>query len=237
MANLCVNIDHIATLRQARGGHEPDTIAAAILVELAGASGITAHLREDRRHIQDRDIELLRQVVHTKLNLEMAATDEMTAIACKVKPEECTLVPEKRQELTTEGGLDVAGNVDRLRAVCQKLHAANIVVSLFIDPELRQVEAARTVGADVVELHTGRYALASGDLAREKEYAHLLTGAEAALSQGLRVNAGHGLNYRNVKPVADLPGVEDLNIGHSIIARSVFVGLDMAIREMLSLVE
>ncbi len=237
MAHLCVNIDHVATLRQARGGKEPDTIAAAVVAELAGAVGITAHLREDRRHMQDRDIELLRQVVQTKFNLEMAATEEMVGIACRIKPDECTLVPEKRMELTTEGGLDVVGNVERLRAVCQRLHAANIVVSLFVDPELKQLEASRAVGADVVELHTGRYSYALGELAQEKEYAQLLAAAEAAHSLGLRLNAGHGLNYRNVRPVADLPGVEDLNIGHSIISRAVFTGLDMAVREMLSLVE
>jgi pyridoxine 5-phosphate synthase len=237
MANLCVNIDHVATLRQARGGVEPDTIAAAVLVEMAGASGITAHLREDRRHMQDRDIDLLRQVVKTKFNLEMAPTDEMAAIALKVKPDECTLVPEKRQELTTEGGLDAAGQADRLRAVVQRLRAANIVVSLFIEPDLRQIEAARAVEAQVVELHTGRYALARGEMAQEKEYARLLSAAEAALGQGLRVNAGHGLNFRNAKPVADITGMEDLNIGHAIIARAVFVGLDLAVREMLSLVE
>jgi pyridoxine 5-phosphate synthase len=237
MANLCVNIDHVATLRQARGGQEPDTIAAAVLVEMAGATGITAHLREDRRHMQDRDVDLLRQVVKTKFNLEMAPTDEMVGIACRLKPDECTLVPEKRQELTTEGGLDAAGQTERLRAVVQRLRAANIVVSLFIEPDLRQLEAARTVEAQVVELHTGRYASARGDMAVEKEYARLLSGAEAALSLGLRVNAGHGLNYRNVKPVADITGMEDLNIGHAIISRSVFVGLDLAVREMLSLVE
>lgn len=237
MAHLCVNIDHVATLRQARGGQEPDTVAAAVLAEMAGAAGITAHLREDRRHMQDRDIELLRQVVQTKFNLEMAPTDEMVAIACRVKPDECTLVPEKRQELTTEGGLDAAGQTERLRAVVQRLRATGITVSLFIEPDLRQIEAARAVEAQVVELHTGRYAHARGDLLIEKEYARLLTGAEAALAHGLRVNAGHGLNYRNVKPVADISGMEDLNIGHSIISRAVFVGLDLAVREMLSLVE
>ena len=187
--------------------------------------------------MQDRDIELLRQVVQTKFNLEMAPTDEMTAIALRLKPDECTLVPEKRQEVTTEGGLDVAGQTERLRGVVQRLRAANITVSLFIEPELRQIEAARTVEAQVVELHTGRYALARGDLVIEKEYARLLTGAEAALSQGLRVNAGHGLNYRNVKPVAEITGMEDLNIGHTIISRALFVGLDLAVREMLSLVD
>lgn len=236
MANLCVNIDHVATLRQARRGQEPDTIAAAVTVEMAGAAGITVHLREDRRHIQDRDVEVLRQVVQTKLNLEMAATDEMAALACRIKPDECTLVPEKREELTTEGGLDVAGQVARLRTVCAQLHEAGITVSLFVDPDLRQIEAAGQVGADFVELHTGRYAHAR-EAAAEREFAHLMAAAEAAQAKGLRVNAGHGLNYRNVKPVAGLAGIENLNIGHSIISRAVFVGLDLAVREMLSLVE
>jgi pyridoxine 5-phosphate synthase len=237
MANLCVNIDHVATLRQARGGKEPDTIAAAIAVEQAGAAGITVHLREDRRHIQDRDVELLRQVVQTKLNLEMAATTELMAIACRLRPDECTLVPEKRQELTTEGGLDVAGQEELFRMVCSRLHDAKITVSLFVDPDIRQIEMASAVGADVVELHTGSYARAHGELMHESEFAKLLSAAEAAQSRGLRINAGHGLNYRNVRPVAELPGVEDLNIGHAIISRAVFVGLDIAVREMLTLVE
>jgi pyridoxine 5-phosphate synthase len=237
MAHLCVNIDHIATLRQTRRGQEPDTIAAAVTAEMAGAAGITVHLREDRRHIQDRDVELLRQIVQTKLNLEMAASDEMTALACRLKPDECTLVPEKREELTTEGGLDASGQIQRLRQVVQQLHGSDITVSLFVEPDVRQIEAAGMIGADFVELHTGRYALAKDEPSREREFARLLEAAEAAQSKGLRINAGHGLNYRNVKPVGGLPGIEDLNIGHSIIARAVFVGMDLAVREMLSLVD
>ncbi len=237
MAHLCVNIDHIATLRQARRGHDPDLIAAAVAVDQAGASGVTVHLREDRRHIQDRDVDLLRQVVHTKLNLEMAASDEILDLACRVKPEECTLVPERREELTTEGGLDAAGQVQRLRPVVARLHDAGITVSLFVEPDLRQIEAAGMIGADLVELHTGRYAAQRDEGDLEKEYAQLLSAAQAARAKGLRVNAGHGLNYRNVRPIVSLPDVEDLNIGFSIVARSVFVGLDLAVREMLTLVE
>jgi len=232
-----VNIDHIATLRQARRGKEPDTIAAAVAVEMAGASGVTVHLREDHRHIQDRDVELLREVVQTKLNLEMAATDAMAVFACRVKPDECTLVPEKREELTTEGGLDAAGQIQRLRTVCAQLHGAGITVSLFVEPDVRQIEAAGMIGADFVELHTGRYANARDERVMEREFAQLMNAAEIAQAKGLRVNAGHGLNYRNVKPITSLPALEDLNIGHTIISRAVFVGLDLAVREMLSLVE
>jgi pyridoxine 5-phosphate synthase len=237
MAHLCVNIDHIATLRQARKGHEPDVIAAAVTVDQAGASGVTVHLREDRRHIQDRDVELLRQIVHTKLNLEMAASDEIVAVACRVKPDECTLVPERREELTTEGGLDAAGQIQRLRPVVARLHDAGITVSLFVEPDVRQIEAAGMIGADVVELHTGRYAQARDEGDAEREYARLLDAGQAAKAKGLRLNAGHGLNYRNVRPIASLPDVEDLNIGFGIVARAMFVGLDMAVREMLTLVE
>lgn len=234
MARLHVNIDHVATLRQARGTSFPDPVAAAVLVDLAGAAGITVHLREDRRHIQERDLDLLRQVVKTKLNLEMAPTDEMVAVACRVKPEECTLVPERREELTTEGGLDAAGQIQTLRDVCARLHEAGITVSLFIDPSDRQIEAAAMIGADFIELHTGRYADAENEQAQEREYAYLLSAAEAARAKGLRVNAGHGLNYRNVRHVAELPGVENLNIGHAIIARALFSGLDLAVREMVA---
>jgi len=240
MAHLCVNIDHIATLRQARKDAEPDPVAAAVLVELAGAAGITVHLREDRRHIQDRDVELLRPVVKSKLNLEMAATDEMVGIACRIRPEECTLVPEKRQELTTEGGLDAAGMVPRLAEVCRKLHEVGIQVSLFVNPEEKQISAAAEIGADLVELHTGVYAHA---FARHDEagirdsYEQLFVAAKWAQDKGLKVNAGHGLTYRNVKPVAAIPGMLDLNIGHNIIARAALVGLDRAVREMLELVK
>ncbi len=237
MAHLCVNIDHVATLRQARGELEPDPIDAAVLVELAGASGITVHLREDRRHIQDRDVELLRRVVKSKLNLEMAATEAMAEVACALKPDECTLVPEKRQELTTEGGLNAAGQVPHLQAFCRRLRAAGITVSLFIDPEPGQVAAAAEIGADFVELHTGAYSRAQAEADIEREYQKLTAAAEAARGRGLRINAGHGLTYRNVLPVAKLPGVEDLNIGHNIIARAVLVGLMQAVREMRDLVE
>lgn len=231
MANLCVNIDHIATLRQARRETEPDPVAAAAIVEQTGAAGITVHLREDRRHIQDRDVEQLRRVVTTKLNLEMAATEEMVKIASRVKPEESTLVPEKREELTTEGGLDAAGQAARLRQVCQKLKDAGIVVSLFIDPDERQITAAAEIGADYIELHTGEYARAGG---AESELRTLVIAAQFAQDQGLKVNAGHGLTYANVGAVARIKGVEDLNIGHNIIARAALVGLDQAVREMLA---
>jgi pyridoxine 5-phosphate synthase len=240
MANLCVNIDHIATLRQARLDVEPDPVAAAVLVELAGASGITVHLREDRRHIQDHDVERLRPVVKTKLNLEMAATEEMVAIACRLQPDECTLVPEKRAELTTEGGLDAAGQKERLTAVCTRLKAAGIQVSFFIDPQAGQVDAAAEAGADTVELHTGVYAQA---FARRRHadirqaLVQLQAAAERSRSRGLRLNAGHGLTFRNVLPIAGIPGMEDLNIGHNIIARAALVGLERAVKEMLELIK
>jgi len=237
MANLCVNIDHIATLRQARKESEPDPIAAAVLVEQAGAAGITVHLREDRRHIQDRDVELLRKIVKTKLNLEMAATYEMLEIACRIKPDECTIVPEKREELTTEGGLDVATQISRLRPACARLRDAGIVVSLFIDPEAAQIEAAATAGAQFVELHTGRYAHARLEKEIRKEYQQLVEAAQLAQKKGLRVNAGHGLTYQNVGPVVHIAGIEDLNIGHNIIARAALVGLDRAVRDMLALLK
>jgi pyridoxine 5-phosphate synthase len=235
MAHLCVNIDHIATLRQARLEIEPDPVAAALLVESAGASGITVHLREDRRHIQDRDVELLRQVVKSKLNLEMAATPEMVQIAKRIKPDECTLVPEKREELTTEGGLDVVGQLTRLQEVCAQLEEAGIVVSLFINPDTAQIVAASQSGAQFVELHTGRYAHAKAEAQIRREYAELVTAAQLAQSKGLRVNAGHGLTYRNVTPVAKIIGMEDLNIGHNIIARAALVGLERAVKEMMEL--
>lgn len=237
MANLCVNIDHIATIRQARQDVEPDPVAAAVLAEQAGAHGITVHLREDRRHIQDRDVRILREVVRTKLNLEMAATDEMVRIACEVKPDECTLVPEKREELTTEGGLDVVGQQDRIQSVCQALGEAGITASLFIDPEENQIEAASKVGAPYIELHTGKYAHAWGTAGAEEEFEQLEKACSFAQDQGLMVNAGHGLTYRNVEPVAMLPGIEDLNIGHNIIARAALVGIDQAVRDMLVLVD
>lgn len=232
MLSLGVNIDHIATLRQARRTVEPDPIAAAVIAELAGADGITVHLREDRRHIQDRDVRLLRQTVRTHLNLEMAATEEMVAIALEIKPDYVTLVPERREEITTEGGLDVAGQVSRLRDVVGQLQGSGIPVSLFIDPDPTQVAAAAQVGARWVELHTGRYAEASSAAQRQVELDHLEKASQQALQLGLRVNAGHGLTYWNVGPVARIPGMEELNIGHSIISRAVLVGLDRAVRDM-----
>lgn len=232
MLTLGVNIDHVATIRQARRTVEPDPIAAAVLAELAGAEGITAHLREDRRHMQDRDIRLLREIVRTRLNLEMAATAEMVQIALEVQPDYVTLVPEKREEVTTEGGLDVAGQLDRLKSVVDKLQSASIPVSLFIDPETTQIEAAAQVKAKFIELHTGRYAEAKQPMQVQQELDNLARGCELASAAGLRINAGHGLTYWNVRPIACLPGMEELNIGHSIISRSVLVGIDRAIREM-----
>ena len=232
MPTLGVNIDHIATIRQARRTVEPDPVAAASLAELAGADGITVHLREDRRHIQDRDVRLLRQTVRTHLNLEMAATDEMVAIALDVKPDYVTLVPEKREEVTTEGGLDIAGQIDRLAVVVDKLQTANIPVSLFIDANESQIEASVKVKAKFIELHTGTYAEAADEASREQELAVLAKGCEQAKAAGLRVNAGHGLTYWNVYPVACLPGMEELNIRHTIISRAALVGLERAVREM-----
>jgi pyridoxine 5-phosphate synthase len=231
MTRLGVNIDHVATVRQARRATEPDPVAAAVLALLGGADGITVHLREDRRHIQDRDVRLLRQVVTSRLNLEMAAAEEIVAIACEVNPDEATLVPEKRQELTTEGGLDVVANEAAVARAVDALKAAGIEVSLFLDPDVRQIEMAKVLGVQAVEIHTGRYAEARGAVvARELEA--LRAAAEFAKDQGLHVHMGHGLNYANVGAVARLPGVEELNIGHSIVARAVLVGLERAVREM-----
>ncbi len=233
MLTLGVNIDHVATIRQARRTVEPDPIAAAVLAELAGADGITAHLREDRRHMQDRDIRLLRQTVRTRLNLEMAATPEMVSIALEIQPDYVTLVPERREEVTTEGGLDIAGQIDRLGAVVDKLQSAGIPVSLFIDPDPAQIDASAQIDAQFIELHTGRYAEAdAANRGQQEQLAQLRRGCERAVAAGLRVNAGHGLTYWNVYPIACLPGMEELNIGHSIISRAVLVGLDRAIREM-----
>ncbi|MBD2432549.1 MULTISPECIES: pyridoxine 5'-phosphate synthase [Fischerella] len=232
MPTLGVNIDHIATIRQARRTVEPDPIAGAVLAELGGADGITAHLREDRRHIQERDVRLLRQTVRTHLNLEMAATDEMVAIALDIKPDYVTLVPERREEVTTEGGLDVAGQIDRIGEVVDKLQAADIPVSLFIDAESAQIEASRMVQAKFIELHTGRYAEAKNETSRQQELDLLAAGCKQAIKAGLRINAGHGLTYWNVFPVACLPGMEELNIGHTIISRAVLVGMERAVQEM-----
>ena len=232
MPTLGVNIDHVATIRQARRTVEPDPIAAAVLAELAGADGITVHLREDRRHIQDRDVRLLRQSVRTHLNLEMAATDEMVAIALDIGPDYVTLVPEKREEVTTEGGLDVAGQLPRMKTVVQTLQDAGIPVSLFIDADSPQIAASAETGAKFIELHTGTYAEAKDEASQSQELDILRTGCEEAIAAGLRVNAGHGLTYWNVYPVAGLPGMEELNIGHTIISRAVLVGLERAVREM-----
>lgn len=232
MPTLGVNIDHVATIRQARRTVEPDPVAAAVLAELAGADGITVHLREDRRHIQERDVRLLRQTVRTHLNLEMAATDEMVQIALDIKPDYVTLVPERREEVTTEGGLDVLGQLERITKVVDTLQSAGIPVSLFIDAEPAQIEASVKAQAKFIELHTGRYAEAKGEQEQQKELAILVAGCKLARQAGLRVNAGHGLTYWNVYPVASIEGMEELNIGHTIISRAVLVGLERAVREM-----
>jgi pyridoxine 5-phosphate synthase len=234
-ARLGVNVDHVATLRQARRAEYPDPVAAAMLAELAGADQITIHLREDRRHIQDRDLEVMRKTVQTSLNLEMAATPEMVKVAWGVKPDTVTLVPERREELTTEGGLDVVVGREGLRKVVKNLRDAEIEVSLFIDPDLDQVKAAHRVEAQVVELHTGRYCDARLASDRRKEFGRLVDACKAATKLGLRVAAGHGLNYRNVQPVAALPEIEELNIGHAIVGRAILVGMERAVREMKEL--
>ena len=237
MARLGVNIDHVATIRQARGGTEPDPVSAAVIAELAGADGITIHLREDRRHINDRDLKLLRDTVKTRLNLEMAATREMIDIALSVKPDICTLVPEKRQELTTEGGLDVRLNVQNIAEAVERLQEEDLLVSLFIDPDPDQIKAADKVGADYVEIHTGAFAEAKVWKSQEQELIKIENAVKLAAKLGLGVNAGHGLNYTNVKKVAAIRGIEEYNIGHSIISRAVLVGLDRAVREMVDLIK
>ncbi len=236
MPRLGVNIDHVATLRQARGGVEPDPIAAAVLVELAGADGLVVHLREDRRHIQDRDLSLLREVIQTKLDLEIAAEESMVKVALKVKPHLVTLVPERRQELTTEGGLEVAGHRDRIQTLTNLLHDGGIPVSLFIEPNLNQVKAAHKIGADYVELHTGPYANAKRLKEEQTELEAVAQAAKLAYKLGIGVNAGHGLTYRNVKRLTQIAEIVEFNIGHSIIARAVLVGLERAVREMKELV-
>ncbi|MDA1000800.1 MAG: pyridoxine 5'-phosphate synthase [bacterium] len=236
MPKLCVNVDHVATIRQARRTDEPDPVAAALIAERSGAVGITVHLREDRRHIQDRDLRILRQVVRGKLNLEMAAIPEMQDIALDIGPEQATLVPERREEITTEGGLDAAGQLERLREFISPLRADGISVSLFIDPERKQVEAAREIGADYIELNTGGYAEAGSRHAAEEQLKALRAAAETAHGLGLGVHAGHGLTYLNVEPVVGLPYLEELNIGHSIVAHAVFVGFEQAVREMARLI-
>ncbi len=232
---LGVNIDHIATIRQARRTYEPDPVWAAAAAQLGGADAITIHLREDRRHIQDRDLHLLRQVVTVKLNLEAAAVDEIISIALKEKPEQVTLVPERRQEITTEGGLDVHSNLKNLAGIVHRLHDGGIQVSMFIDPEEKQTVAAKESGADSVEFHTGNYANAKGKSARQEELTRLVRAAKAAEGMGLEVFAGHGLTYDNVEPIVSIPQIRELNIGHTIISRAIFVGLQEAVRQMRAL--
>ncbi|MCP9801241.1 pyridoxine 5'-phosphate synthase [Synechococcus sp. RedBA-s] len=236
MASLGVNIDHIANVRQARRALEPDPVTLALLAELGGADGITVHLREDRRHIQERDVELLRATVRSRLNLEMAATPEMEAIALRIRPDMVTLVPEQRQEVTTEGGLDVVSQLGTLQALVGRLQASGIPVSLFVDPDGPQLEACRASGARWVELHTGAYAEAAW-AEQPRELARLEEGSFVARSLGLRVNAGHGLTYQNVEPIAAIEGMEELNIGHTIVARALAVGLQSAVREMRALIQ
>ena len=236
MITLNVNVDHIATIRQARRGNEPDPVVAAMLCELAGARGVVCHLREDRRHIQDRDVELLRQVVSTKLDLEMAAVPEIIQIALKIKPDMVTIVPEKRMELTTEGGLDVAKDVQRYSELVSTMHSAGIEVSFFVEPEQSQIDASKQAGADIVEIHTGKYAnvVKEQDILQELE--KIKNAAHYAKSIGLRVAAGHGLNYRNVLPICKIDAIDELSIGHSIISRSVFVGIERAVKEMIEII-
>ncbi|MES2663273.1 MAG: pyridoxine 5'-phosphate synthase [Pseudomonadota bacterium] len=229
---LGVNIDHVATLRQARGGTEPDPIQAALIAEASGADGITLHLREDRRHIQDRDMWLLKDLAKTRINFEMAVTAEMVAIALQLKPHAVCLVPERREELTTEGGLNVADHIERLKKPIDQLRSAGIRVSLFVDPDMRQLDASAKLGAEVVELHTGTYAHQERIITRQTQLHVLKTAAEHALDVGLMVHAGHGLNYHNVQAVAAIPCLEELNIGHSIMSRAIFSGLAAAVSEM-----
>lgn len=233
MIKLGVNVDHVATIRQARRIDVPDPVHAASICELAGCDGITIHLREDRRHIQDRDVQVLRQTIKTRMNLEMAVADEIVDIAIKTKPYQSTLVPEKREEVTTEGGLDIIEGGRPLIEVIKRLNDSGIIVSLFIDPDPDQIEAAASSGAEFIELHTGKYADLKDPSAVEEEYERLFNGAALAIKSGLSVNAGHGLDYANVSRICTIPGLQELNIGHSIITRSVFTGIHEAVREML----
>ena len=236
MIALHINIDHVATVRQARQISEPDPVTAAGLIELAGADGITIHLREDRRHIVDRDVRILKETVQTRLNLEMAATEEMFGIALQTQPDIVTLVPEKREEVTTEGGLDVAGAPESMHRGIAQLRKAGIRVSLFIDPEKEQIEASQKAGAEDVELHTGCYANAERGIQQDKEYERLVSAAEFADEHNLQVNAGHGLNYINTRRICGLPHLRELNIGHSIVSRAIFVGLTQAVQEMREII-
>ena len=237
MKKLMVNIDHVATLRQARGTYYPEPVFAASIAETAGASGIIVHLREDRRHINDRDVKILREVVKTKLNLEMAATDEMVAIARDIKPDMITLVPEKREELTTEGGLDVAGLTKKIQMAVESVKNKGIKVSLFVDPVEKQIIASKEIGADMVEIHTGAYSDALNEKIQDKELKKVIDAARKGKELGLGVNAGHGLHYHNVRKIVAIPEIDELSIGHSIIARAVFTGFEQAVRDMLGLIK
>jgi pyridoxine 5-phosphate synthase len=232
MIKLGVNVDHVATVRQARGSRYPDPVTAALIAEKSGADSITVHLREDRRHIQDRDVETLLATTQTEINLEMAASDKMVDLAISYMPTDCCLVPEKRAELTTEGGLDVAGNLENITLATKRLSDAGIRVSLFIDPDEKQINAARQAGAPIIELHTGKYADASSDAEMEQELHHIIQSTKQAQQMGLIVNAGHGLHYHNVQDIAAIPGINELNIGHSIISRALFDGMERAVGEM-----
>lgn len=236
MIKLCVNIDHIATVRQARAEKEPDPVYGAALCEMAGAYGITFHLREDRRHIQDRDVRLLKELVHIKLNMEMANTKEMVKLALEFMPNQITLVPEKREELTTEGGLDVVKNVEKIKDTVNKAQSKNINLSLFIDPDLEQIEASKKTGAGRIELHTGEYTNTATEKEMTKELNRLIKAADVAHNLGLKVYAGHGLDYQNIQNVLSIPYLEEVNIGHSIVSRAVFVGIKEAVAEMISLI-
>jgi pyridoxine 5-phosphate synthase len=236
MPELGVNIDHVATVRQARRTYEPDPVWAAALAEMGGADAITLHLREDRRHILDRDLRILRQTVTVKLNLEMACQQEVLEIACQVKPDQATLVPERREEITTEGGLDAAGQRQRVAEVIRRLRQSGIAVSLFLDPEARQIEAAAELEADAVELHTGQYALARPGPQQQEQLETLRSMGAQIRQAGMALHAGHGLTYRNVRPIAAIEGMHELNIGHSIVARAIMVGFEKAVREMKDLI-
>ncbi len=236
MPKLSLNVDHIATIREARKTYEPDPVAAAILAELAGAMGITFHLREDRRHIQDRDVEILKKVCVTRLDMEMAATEEMVKIAIKYRPGIITLVPEKIEEITTEGGLDIINNKKEIKKVIKKLHDHDLTISIFVDPEIKQIQASSEIKADYIEINTGKYAEAKEEKKSKRQLAAIIRAVDAGKKLGLRIAAGHGLTYINVKPIAQIEGIEELNIGHSIIARASLVGIDRAVREMITLI-
>jgi pyridoxine 5-phosphate synthase len=237
MIALGVNIDHVATLRQARGTTYPSPVEAALIAESAGADAITLHLREDRRHIQDQDVEILREQLQTRMNLESAVTEEMIAIACRIKPHDVCLVPERREELTTEGGLDVVRHFEQVKRACNQLADAGIRVSLFINAERKQIDAAVSTGAPVIEIHTGHYADAKDEDAQQCELEKICTAVAYGINRGLKVNAGHGLHYQNTRPVAAIQGLSELNIGHAIVSHALFVGLAQAVKEMKSLIQ